>query len=173
MWPIKLLEPPSVSVGMPEVFGGGAYSVVRRTVVIGNEFAGAENQCVGLVRALGLSDRQSLYRVLRPRGGNLWVAAMPYLVLALVLDMLWWACACGVIFAGRGWVRVYAKECAWAAGPCNRRDDTCVTMCHVRKAPLPCVVMRVVLTPWSEIIRGTVKTIQVAPESAATYVSTA
>ncbi|KAK1310131.1 hypothetical protein QJS10_CPA08g01399 [Acorus calamus] len=61
MRPIKLPEPPSVSVGMPEIFGGGAYSVVRRAVVIGNGFAGAENQCVGLFRALGLSDRQSLY----------------------------------------------------------------------------------------------------------------
>ncbi|KAK1299720.1 hypothetical protein QJS10_CPB13g01507 [Acorus calamus] len=69
MRPIKLPEPPSVSVGMPEIFGGGAYSVVRRAVVIGNGFAGAENQSVGLVRALGLSDRQSLYRVIRPRGG--------------------------------------------------------------------------------------------------------
>ncbi|KAK1310691.1 hypothetical protein QJS10_CPA08g01405 [Acorus calamus] len=48
MRPIKLPEPPSVSVGMPEIFGGGAYSVVRRAVVIGNGFAGAENQCVGL-----------------------------------------------------------------------------------------------------------------------------
>ena len=30
-------------------------------IVIGNGFAGAENQCIGLVRALGLSNRQSLY----------------------------------------------------------------------------------------------------------------
>ncbi|KAK1302910.1 hypothetical protein QJS10_CPB12g00716 [Acorus calamus] len=58
MWPIKLMEPPSVSVGMSEVFGGGAYSVVRRNIVIGKGFVGTENQCVGLVRALGLSDRR-------------------------------------------------------------------------------------------------------------------
>ncbi|KAK1293838.1 hypothetical protein QJS10_CPA16g00639 [Acorus calamus] len=42
-WPIKLLEPPSVSVGMLEVFGGGAYSVVRHNLVSGNGFVGAEN----------------------------------------------------------------------------------------------------------------------------------
>ncbi|KAK1293833.1 hypothetical protein QJS10_CPA16g00636 [Acorus calamus] len=57
-WPIKLLEPPSVSVGMLEVFGGGAYSVVRHNLVSGNGFVGPENQCVGLVCALGLSDRR-------------------------------------------------------------------------------------------------------------------
>ncbi|KAK1307847.1 hypothetical protein QJS10_CPA09g01103 [Acorus calamus] len=43
---------------MSEVFGGGAYSVVRRNVVIGNGFISTKNQCVGLVRALGLSDRR-------------------------------------------------------------------------------------------------------------------
>ncbi|XP_051149609.1 mitochondrial fission protein ELM1-like [Andrographis paniculata] len=42
---------------------------VRRAIVIGNGCAGAENQCIGLVRALGLSDSYSLYRVRRPRGG--------------------------------------------------------------------------------------------------------
>ncbi|KAK1295235.1 hypothetical protein QJS10_CPA16g00564 [Acorus calamus] len=57
-WPIKLLEPPSVSVGISEVFGGGAYSVDRHNLVSGNRFVGAENQCVGLVCALGLSDRR-------------------------------------------------------------------------------------------------------------------
>jgi len=34
---------------------------IRRVVVIGNGFAGAENQSIGLVRALGLSNRISLY----------------------------------------------------------------------------------------------------------------
>jgi hypothetical protein len=34
---------------------------IRRVVVIGNGFAGAENQSIGLVRALGLSNRLSLY----------------------------------------------------------------------------------------------------------------
>ncbi|KAL2481691.1 Mitochondrial fission protein ELM1 [Abeliophyllum distichum] len=42
---------------------------VRRAIVIGNGFAGAENQCIGLVRALGLSHKYTLYRVTRPRGG--------------------------------------------------------------------------------------------------------
>ncbi|KAL6496336.1 hypothetical protein OROGR_029594 [Orobanche gracilis] len=42
---------------------------IRRAIVIGNGFAGAENQCIGLVRALGLSNNYSLRRVRRPRGG--------------------------------------------------------------------------------------------------------
>ncbi|CAA0842970.1 Mitochondrial fission protein ELM1 [Striga hermonthica] len=42
---------------------------IRRAVIIGNGFAGAENQCIGLVRALGLSNNYSRYRVSRPRGG--------------------------------------------------------------------------------------------------------
>ncbi|KAK1274766.1 hypothetical protein QJS04_geneDACA011724 [Acorus gramineus] len=75
---IRLPEPPTPPVGMPEIFERGVYSVVRRAVVIGNGFAGAENQCVGLVRALGLSERQSLYRVIRPRGGiNEWLWWLP------------------------------------------------------------------------------------------------
>ncbi|KAG8374072.1 hypothetical protein BUALT_Bualt11G0092800 [Buddleja alternifolia] len=41
---------------------------IRRAIIIGNGFAGAENQCIGLVRALGLSDQYTLYRVIRPRG---------------------------------------------------------------------------------------------------------
>lgn len=59
MRPIRLPEPPS-GAGMPQIFEGGA-NVVRRAVVIGNGFAGAESQCMGLVRALGLSDRQTIY----------------------------------------------------------------------------------------------------------------
>ncbi|CAN0847174.1 Mitochondrial fission protein ELM1 [Linum grandiflorum] len=53
--------------------------VVRRAVVIGNGFAGAENQCIGLVRALGLFSRHSLYvRVRRPTGGiNSWLHWLP------------------------------------------------------------------------------------------------
>ncbi|MQL77659.1 hypothetical protein Taro_010089, partial [Colocasia esculenta] len=66
---IRLPEPPSGTPGMPEIFEGGAYSVVRRAVVIGNGCAGAENQSIGLVRALGLADNHALYRVTRPRGG--------------------------------------------------------------------------------------------------------
>ncbi|XP_042014650.1 mitochondrial fission protein ELM1-like isoform X2 [Salvia splendens] len=42
---------------------------ISRAIVIGNGVAGAQNQCIGLLRALGLSDRYTLYRVNRPRGG--------------------------------------------------------------------------------------------------------
>ncbi|KAF8397936.1 hypothetical protein HHK36_016862 [Tetracentron sinense] len=78
MRPIRLPEPPSSGLGMPEIFEGGIYSVIRRAVIIGNGFAGAENQSIGLVRALGLSDKQSLYRVTRPRGGiNEWLHWLP------------------------------------------------------------------------------------------------
>ncbi|KAL8505132.1 hypothetical protein ACS0TY_016370 [Phlomoides rotata] len=42
---------------------------IRRAIVIGNGVAGAENQCIGLIRALGLSGKYTLYRVSRPRGG--------------------------------------------------------------------------------------------------------
>ncbi|GAY52933.1 hypothetical protein CUMW_145770 [Citrus unshiu] len=50
----------------------------RRAVVIGNGYPGSENQCVGLVRALGLSDKHVLYRVTRPRGGiNEWLHWLP------------------------------------------------------------------------------------------------
>ncbi|KAI3723274.1 hypothetical protein L2E82_34745 [Cichorium intybus] len=50
------------------------HRTVRRAVIIGNGFAGAENQCYGLVRALGLSHRLSLYRVRRPKEGiNKWL----------------------------------------------------------------------------------------------------
>lgn len=61
MRPIRLPDP---SVGFPvrsEIFDGGVSGAIRRAVVIGNGFAGAENQCVGLVRALGLSGRHSIY----------------------------------------------------------------------------------------------------------------
>ncbi|KAH1070908.1 hypothetical protein AAZX31_03G178400 [Glycine max] len=59
---------------MPEILDGA----IRRAVVIGNGFAGAENQCIGLVRALGFSNRHSLYRVTRPRGGiNRWLKWLP------------------------------------------------------------------------------------------------
>ncbi|KAK3032137.1 hypothetical protein RJ639_035947 [Escallonia herrerae] len=69
MPPIKLSQP---------VHATGA---IRRAVVIGNGFAGAENQCIGLVRALGLSHRLSLYRVTRPRGGiNEWLRWLPVYV---------------------------------------------------------------------------------------------
>ncbi|QCD98083.1 hypothetical protein DEO72_LG6g2799 [Vigna unguiculata] len=50
---------------MPEILD----VAIRRAVVIGNGFAGAENQCIGLVRGLGFSNRHTIYRVTRPRGG--------------------------------------------------------------------------------------------------------
>lgn len=42
---------------MPEILDGA----IRRAVVIGNGYAGAENQSIGLVRALGFSNRHFLY----------------------------------------------------------------------------------------------------------------
>lgn len=42
---------------MAEILDGA----IRRAVVIGNGFAGAENQCIGLVRALGFSNRHTIY----------------------------------------------------------------------------------------------------------------
>ncbi|CAN0916848.1 Mitochondrial fission protein ELM1, partial [Linum grandiflorum] len=79
MKPIRLQLPDSpTSVGVPEIFEGGAHSVVRRAVVIGTGFAGSENQSLGLVRALGLYDQHVLYRVTRPRGGiNEWLKCLP------------------------------------------------------------------------------------------------
>ncbi|KAF8006859.1 hypothetical protein BT93_K0997 [Corymbia citriodora subsp. variegata] len=74
MRPVRLPEPPSGFAGVPDALGGA----VRRALVIGNGFAGAENQCIGLVRALGLADRHSLQRVTRPRGGiNEWLHWIP------------------------------------------------------------------------------------------------
>ncbi|KAL9678692.1 hypothetical protein QQ045_016541 [Rhodiola kirilowii] len=54
---------------MCRMLEGEIRGVVKRAVVIGNGVAGAENQCIGLVRALRLSDRYTLYRVRRPTGG--------------------------------------------------------------------------------------------------------
>ncbi|XP_048137100.1 mitochondrial fission protein ELM1 isoform X2 [Rhodamnia argentea] len=78
MKPIRLPEPPSPTPGVPEIFEGGTYSVVRRAVVIGNGSTWSENQSIGLVRALGLSDKHVLYRVTRPKGGvNEWLHWLP------------------------------------------------------------------------------------------------
>ncbi|KAJ6927705.1 mitochondrial fission protein ELM1-like [Populus alba x Populus x berolinensis] len=78
MKPIRLPEPPSPTMGVPEIFENGAYSVIRRAVVIGNGFPGSENQSLGLVRALGLYDKHVLFRVTRPRGGiNEWLHWLP------------------------------------------------------------------------------------------------
>ena len=61
MRPIRLREPPSPTMGVPEIFENGAYNVIRRAVVIGNGFPGSENQSLGLVHALGLADNYVLY----------------------------------------------------------------------------------------------------------------
>jgi hypothetical protein len=58
---IKLPEPPSSKTGTPEIFDRGISCVVRRAVIIGNGAAGAEHQCIGLVRALGLSNSFTLH----------------------------------------------------------------------------------------------------------------
>lgn len=79
MKPIRLPEPPgSPTKGVPDIFEGGVYSVIRRAVIIGNGFQASENQSIGLVRALGLSEKQVLYRVTRPSGGiNEWLHWLP------------------------------------------------------------------------------------------------
>ncbi|KAJ7981195.1 Mitochondrial fission protein ELM1 [Quillaja saponaria] len=78
MRPIKLPEPPSPTMGTKEIFESGVHGVIRRAVVIGNGFPGSENQSMGLVRALGLSDKHVLYRVSRPKGGiNQWLHWLP------------------------------------------------------------------------------------------------
>lgn len=62
MKPIRLPEPPgSPPKGVPDIFEGGVYSVIRRAVIIGNGFQSSENQSIGLVRALGLADKHVLY----------------------------------------------------------------------------------------------------------------
>ncbi|XP_024980744.1 mitochondrial fission protein ELM1 isoform X1 [Cynara cardunculus var. scolymus] len=79
MKPIRLPEPPgSPPRGVPDIFEGGVYGVVKRAIIIGNGFQASENQSIGLVRALGFSERQTLYRVTRPRGGvNEWLHWLP------------------------------------------------------------------------------------------------
>ncbi|XP_028086989.1 mitochondrial fission protein ELM1-like [Camellia sinensis] len=75
---IRFREPPTDSWGLRDIFRVGFSTAIRRAVVIGNGVAGAENQCIGLVRALGLSHRQTIYRVTRPRGGiNKWLQWLP------------------------------------------------------------------------------------------------
>ncbi|KAK4777736.1 hypothetical protein SAY87_017923 [Trapa incisa] len=79
MKPIRLPEPPSpTTFGVHDIFEVGAYSIVRRAIVIGNGSPAAENESIGLVRALGLSDKHVLYRVTRPKGGiNEWLHWLP------------------------------------------------------------------------------------------------
>ncbi|XP_027346745.1 mitochondrial fission protein ELM1 [Abrus precatorius] len=83
MRPIQLPEPPSPTArrGTPDIFESGLHTFVRRAVVIGNGFPASENQSIGLVRALGLSDKHILYRVTRPKGGvNEWLQWLPVTV---------------------------------------------------------------------------------------------
>lgn len=61
MRPIRLREPSSPTMAKAEIFEGGVYGVIRRAVVIGNGSPCAENQCIGLVQALGLADKHVLY----------------------------------------------------------------------------------------------------------------
>ncbi|KAJ3675116.1 hypothetical protein LUZ60_004158 [Juncus effusus] len=105
MRPIRLPEPPSAGAfGMPEIFDGGV-NVVRRAVVIGNGFAGAESQCLGLVRALGLSDRQTIYRVRRPIGGVNeflhWLPISVHLIIDQILRQLLGQSRFGSVIRGK------------------------------------------------------------------------
>ncbi|KAJ1440717.1 Mitochondrial fission protein ELM1-like [Sesbania bispinosa] len=80
MRPIQLPEPPSPTArrGTPEIFESGVHTFIRRAVVIGNGFPASENQSIGLVRALGFSEKYHLYRVTRPKGGiNEWLQWLP------------------------------------------------------------------------------------------------
>ncbi|XP_009795006.1 mitochondrial fission protein ELM1 [Nicotiana tabacum] len=81
MKPIRLPEPPASPRrmgGVPDIFEGGVHGVIRRAVIIGTGFPASENQSIGLVQALGLSDKHTLYRVTRPRGGvNEWLHWLP------------------------------------------------------------------------------------------------
>lgn len=59
MKPIRLPEPPgSPTKSVPDIFEAG---VIRRAVIIGNGYEASENQSIGLVQALGLSEKQALY----------------------------------------------------------------------------------------------------------------
>ncbi|KAJ6808167.1 mitochondrial fission protein ELM1-like [Iris pallida] len=88
MRPIRLPEPPSGFMATPEIFDGGV-NAVRRALVIGNGFAGAENQSIGLVRALGLGDKHLIYRVIRPRGGiNEWLRWLPVYLHKVVYNLM-------------------------------------------------------------------------------------
>ncbi|ONK77592.1 uncharacterized protein A4U43_C02F8230 [Asparagus officinalis] len=107
MRPIRLPEPPSGFAGTPEIFEGGV-NAVRRAVVIGNGFAGAENQSIGLVRALGLADKHSIYRVIRPRGGiNEWLRWLPvslHKIIDCVIKQVFGGSKFGAVLQGKRFV---------------------------------------------------------------------
>ena len=92
MRPIRLPEAPNDSSRLPEIFDGGIYGAIRRAVVIGNGFPGAENQCLGLVRALGLSGRHSLYVSI------LLFFSIVYINYAFPKSIFWWSLTSLIVF---------------------------------------------------------------------------
>lgn len=59
---MRRTQPPELSVtGLSENIPRNVHGAVKRAIVIGNGCAGAENQCFGLVRSLGLFDRHLYY----------------------------------------------------------------------------------------------------------------
>ncbi|ESQ40539.1 hypothetical protein EUTSA_v10013667mg [Eutrema salsugineum] len=76
---MRSTKPPELSVtGLSDNIQGGVFRAVKRAIVIGNGCAGAENQCIGLIRSLGLVDRHLYYSVARPRRGiNRWLQWLP------------------------------------------------------------------------------------------------
>ncbi|KAL9278603.1 putative mitochondrial fission protein ELM1 [Arabidopsis thaliana] len=69
---MRRTQPRELAVtGLSENLQGCVFRTVKRAVLIGNGCAGAENQCIGLLRSLGLFDRHLYYRVAKPRGGIL------------------------------------------------------------------------------------------------------
>ncbi|KFK25021.1 hypothetical protein AALP_AA8G056600 [Arabis alpina] len=74
-----IMRRPELAVsGLSKNIPLGVSGVVKRAIVIGNGCAGAENQCIGLIRSLGLFDRHLYYSVARPRGGiNRWLQWLP------------------------------------------------------------------------------------------------
>ncbi|XP_047081654.1 mitochondrial fission protein ELM1 [Lolium rigidum] len=89
MKPIRLPEPPGTGMETPEIFTGGGANVVRRAVAIASGSPSADSQCVGLVRALGLADNLTLYRVTRPSGGiNEWLHFLPVSMHKLIDQLL-------------------------------------------------------------------------------------
>ncbi|KAK1294495.1 hypothetical protein QJS10_CPA16g00595 [Acorus calamus] len=73
---------------MSEVFGGGVYSVVWHTSSAATDTSAPKTSASASSVLWDSPTVDSLYGVLRPRGGNLWVAAMPYLVLQEIPQFL-------------------------------------------------------------------------------------
>ncbi|XP_023636637.1 mitochondrial fission protein ELM1 isoform X2 [Capsella rubella] len=66
---LRTQPPEPVVNGLSDDRHGSVFGAVKRAIVIGNGCAGAENQCIGLIRSLGLFDRHLYYSVTRPKGG--------------------------------------------------------------------------------------------------------